>query len=117
MRHNTRPINTPHWRDVVRPFVAKRASFRCEHCRAFVGMKGQADHIVPRAAGDLVGIHVYDVSNLQWLCASCHAKKSGSERSGPAATGPRPRRRTNVPGRAEYLRAAGIPTQTKHEEP
>lgn len=108
-RHDPRPINSPRWRQTVRPFVAQRASFRCEECFTFTGMAGQADHIVPRRDCDLIGIQVFDVSNLQWLCPSCHSAKSNRER---APGGPKPRRpyqRPDLPGRAAFLAAAGIP--------
>ncbi|WP_420870774.1 HNH endonuclease [Leisingera aquaemixtae] len=81
-------------------------------------MHGEVDHIQPRAQEDVHGLHVYDPSNLQYLCQSCHTTKTNGERRGKAR-GPgedtgrtlaaRPPRRTNVRGREQFIAAAGIP--------
>ncbi len=118
MRYNPKPINTPTWRDSVRPFVAHRASFRCEHCFTYLGMHGDVDHIEPRAQEGVHGFHVYDPTNLQYLCTSCHSAKTNAEKR-EAAGGSggetvysfktRPPRRSKVPGRDKFMSAAGIP--------
>lgn len=115
-RHDPRPINSPHWRNTVRPFIAQRAGFRCEHCFQFLGMAGDVDHIVPRRDIDLIGVGVFDVTNLQYLCGSCHSAKSNRER---APNGPKPPRqytRADLPGRAAFMAAAGIPETSKSPE-
>ena len=111
-RHNPRPINSTHWRQSVRPFIAQRASFRCEHCFTFLGISGDVDHIVPRREIDLIGVGVFDPSNLQYLCASCHSAKSNRERAPDGPKPPRQYTRADLPGRAAFLAAAGIPQQS-----
>lgn len=56
----------------------ERATGLCEECqRAGVYRAGnQADHIVPREQGGSD-----DLDNLQWLCRSCHSRKSATEGS------------------------------------
>ena len=115
-RTNQAPLKTARWQ-AVRAFVAHRASFRCEHCHQFLGMAGDVDHIVPRAEIDQCGIGVFDPMNCQYLCPSCHSSKSGRERAaargGGHGKGPRLPRRTNLPGRDDFLNAAGIPEPEK----
>jgi len=109
-RTNPAPLKTARWAE-VRAHVAHRASFRCEHCQRFLGMTGEADHVVPRSDIDLIGIGVFDPSNLQYLCSSCHSSKSNRERWSRQERAPK-RVRSNVPGRHLFLDAAGIsPTQ------
>jgi len=108
MRTNTAPLKTQIWRD-VRAYVAHRASFRCEHCYQFLGLNGQCDHIIPRRDIPLLGIGMHDPTNLQYLCQSCHSVKSNGERwQGHERKGPKPRTRTRVSGRDQFLNAAGI---------
>ena len=120
-RTNSNPIKTNRWAE-IRAFVAHRAGFRCEHCHTFLGMSGQADHVVPRSVCEDVGIHVYDHTNLQYLCTSCHSQKTNAERWSAASDGsPRNRRakrpsRTKIPGRDRFMDAAGINDTLQHEE-
>lgn len=109
MRTNPAPLKTERWQ-ATRAFVAHRASFRCEHCFTFVGMQGEADHIIPRSDCGLLGIGVFDPSNLQYLCPSCHSSKSGRERwAGHEKKPPKKHIRSTVPGREAFLAATGIP--------
>ncbi|GLS88094.1 hypothetical protein GCM10010873_30680 [Cypionkella aquatica] len=109
MRTDTRPINSQHWRYTVRPFVAHRASLRCEHCFQFLGLCGQVDHIVPRSEIGMLGISVFDPSNLQYLCISCHSAKSNRERAaGREKKPPKGHNRSHVPGRDKFLDAIGL---------
>ena len=97
------------WRQDVREHVALRAGFRCECCHAFTGMRGEADHIVARRDLAKTGGNPFDVSNVQWLCASCHSIKTNGERWAGHVRKPRPRfSRAKLPGRARFLAAAGI---------
>ena len=109
-RTHTAPLKTARWA-ALRNHVAHRAGFRCEHCNEFLGMTGQADHVVPRSICEDVGIGVYDPSNLQYLCTSCHSTKTNRERWGDRAN-PTERakalRRVQVSGRDKFLEAAGI---------
>jgi 5-methylcytosine-specific restriction endonuclease McrA len=108
-RTNTAPLKTARWAE-VRAMVAHRASFRCECCNVFLGMTGQADHVIPRRDIPLLGIGVFDPSNLQYLCTSCHSEKSNRERwHGHEKKPPKPHTRSNVPGRDAFLAATGIP--------
>lgn len=108
-RTNQAPLKTLRWRE-VRAFVAHRASFRCEHCHTFLGMTGDVDHIVPRRDIALIGIGVFDPSNCQYLCPSCHSAKTGRERwQGHTPKPPKRHGRSNVAGRDAFLRATGIP--------
>jgi 5-methylcytosine-specific restriction endonuclease McrA len=109
MRTNTAPLKTARWAE-VRAMVAHRASFRCEHCHTFLGMTGQADHVIPRGTCEMLGIGVYDPKNLQFLCSSCHSQKSNRERwAGHERKPPKQHTRSNLPGRDKFLDAAGIP--------
>jgi len=98
------------WRQDTREAVAKRAGFRCQTCFRHVGMHGQADHIIPRAQCAEAGISEWDLSNLQWLCAPCHSAKTNAERwaGHQKRTGPKPMRRSKVPGRNLMLAKAGV---------
>lgn len=108
-RTNPAPLKTERWQ-ATRAFVAHRASFRCEHCFAYVGMHGEADHIVPRGTCELLGIGAFDPSNLQYLCNSCHSQKSNRERwHGHEKRPPKQHTRSTVPGREAFLAATGIP--------
>lgn len=114
-RTHTAPLKTARWA-ALRNHVAHRAGFRCEHCNEFLGMTGQADHVVPRSICEDVGIGVYDPSNLQYLCTSCHSTKTNRERWGskPAKERREPRRST-VSGRDQFLNATGIASLSKGE--
>lgn len=110
----TKIVTCSDWQ-TVREFVAFRAGFRCQHCHAFVGMHGEADHVIPRRDCAAHGISPFDHRNVQWLCTSCHARKTAREaaqtlnslkRQGFAK--PFRHRRSKTPGRASYLRAAGL---------
>lgn len=108
-RTNRAPLHTQRWRE-VRAHVAHRASFRCEHCHRYVGMHGDVDHIIPRRDIALLGVGVFDPSNLQYLCQSCHSQKSNRERwAGHTPKPPKPHSRSRVPGREAFMAAAGIP--------
>lgn len=113
-RTNTAALKTSRWA-ALRNHVAHRASFRCEHCGVFLGMTGQADHVVPRSHCEDVGIGIYDPSNLQYLCSSCHSTKTNAERYAGHVKRDRVPRRTDLPGRGAFLDAAGIPETLQHE--
>ena len=113
MRTNPAPLKTSRWQ-ATRAFVAHRASFRCETCFFYVGMHGQVDHIIPRSDIDLLGVGVFDPSNCQYLCTSCHSEKSNRERWAGHEKKPRKSHtRSNVPGREAFLAATGIPETPK----
>lgn len=115
-RTDATPLNTSRWA-ALRGHVAHRASFRCEHCNQFLGMTGQADHVVPRGVCEDVGIGVYDPSNLQYLCTPCHSRKTNAERwAGHTKRAPKPPSRSILPGRDRFLDAAGI-TPSDEETP
>jgi len=100
------------WKRSIRPFVAERANFRCETCGVYLGRFGEADHRIPRKDCEAHGISVTDPDNLQYLCPSCHAKKTNAERwagheKKPPRRGPSGRR-AQVLGRNRFLAAAGI---------
>lgn len=110
MRTNPAPLKTDRWQ-ATRAFVAHRASFRCECCFRYVGMQGEADHIIPRSEIDMIGIGVFDPSNLQYLCQSCHSAKSNRERwAGHEKKPPKSHTRTRVTGHDQFLDAVGITT-------
>lgn len=114
-RTNPSPLKTERWQ-ATRTFVAHRASFRCECCFAYVGMHGEVDHIIPRGTCELLGIGVFDPSNLQLLCPSCHSQKTGRERwHGHEKKPPKAHTRTNVTGREAFLAATGIPETPKRK--
>lgn len=108
-RFDPRPLKSERWK-ATRVYVAQRASLRCEHCHVWLGLTGQVDHIVPRSDCDMIGIGVFDPSNLQYLCAPCHSRKSNRERwAGHEKKPPKPHTRRDLPGRSDFLAAAGIP--------
>lgn len=111
-RTDTRPLKSDRWA-AVRAFVAHRAGLRCEHCFTFLGLTEQADHVVPRAHCEDVGIGVYDPSNLQYLCTSCHSAKTNRERWAGHEKRDRKPKRSRVKGRDDFLNAAGIPENPK----
>ena len=87
----------------IRRAVADRARFKCECCGKYIGMKGHADHIVPRADCEAKGIHPKAMGNLQWLCPPCHNRKSSNERWAGHQKADRSRpRRARVKGRSAY---------------
>lgn len=109
-------IDTNRWRNGTRFAVAERARFRCECCAKYLGLKGQADHITPRSQCDAVGLDPFDLKNLQWLCASCHSKKTNRERW--AGHKPKARLRFNrvrVSGRDAFH--AAIQTEMNGQSP
>ena len=113
MRTNPAPLKTDRWR-ITRAFVAHRASLRCEHCYAFLGLTGEVDHVVPRSHCEDSGIGVFDPSNLQYLCQSCHSTKSNAERWRDHERLPPKRHvRSNIPGREAFMAATGIPETLK----
>ncbi|WP_299376027.1 HNH endonuclease signature motif containing protein [uncultured Tateyamaria sp.] len=117
-RTSTAPLKTARWA-AVRSFVAHRASFRCEQpdCSVYLGMTGDVDHIVPRSVCEDVGIGIYDPTNLQYLCPSCHSQKTNAERHAGKEKRPRKTGRTAIQGRDDFLNAAGIdPNPANHEE-
>ena len=94
----------------AREFVAQRAGYRCEKCFVFLGMTGQADHIVSRRELATRDGNPFDLSNVQYLCPGCHSRKTNAERWQGHERKPRPAfRRAKLPGRARFLAAAGIP--------
>ncbi|WP_146345651.1 HNH endonuclease [Phaeobacter marinintestinus] len=106
------------WYRDTREAVALSAGFLCQSCKRYIGMHGEADHIIPRAQCEAHGLSEYDRSNLQWLCKSCHSKKSNAERwEGKRRKGPKPIKRSNVPGRKLFLAMAGIPPDGKGQPP
>lgn len=119
-RTDTRPLKTSRW-SAVRAFVAHRASFRCEmpDCHVFLGMRGDVDHVISRSVCEDVCISVFDTSNLQYLCPSCHSAKTNRERwadrGDPTGRAKAPRR-VQVTGRDKFLEAAGI-SSPKQREP
>lgn len=101
------------WKRDIRSHVAHRAGYRCQHCHAFVGMNGQADHIVPRRELAEQGGNPWATDNLQWLCIGCHSQKTNKERWGRYERQPRPAvHRRKIEGREAFLLAAGIPEPT-----
>ena len=106
------------WKRECRPFVAQRATYRCECCGKYCPLHqgGECDHIIPRRDLADKGINPFDVSNLQWLCGSCHSKKTNLEaRWADHEKTPKLefwKRRTKVPGRSRFLEMAGIPPPT-----
>ena len=115
-RTDVRPLKTERWR-ALRSVIARRASLRCEHCFTFLGLRGEVDHVVPRSDIDLVGIGVFDPSNLQYLCPSCHSAKTARERwAGHEKKPPKANSRTKTPGRDAYLAATGLPSTTTKED-
>ena len=72
-RHSDAITRTPRWK-ALRVEVLRRDDFKCRSC----GARGrlEVDHIVPvRDAPD----RAYDMTNLQALCAACHARKTREE--------------------------------------
>lgn len=75
---------------------------RCELCGS--DQQLEIDHRVALSVAQASGnwrtlLHAYDVSNLRWLCRTCHGAKSGDDR----------RRANNL--------AAGLPEHRKPAEP
>ena len=99
-------IDTYLWKSRIRPKIAERADYRCENCEEFVGTHGDVDHIVPRAHCDAAMIDPRDPSNLQYLCKSCHSRKTNSERwAGHQRKDRTVPRRAKVTGRDSFLSA------------
>ena len=69
--------NSKRWRSLRNYYIQKNPI--CEQCNREGTIKGAqcVDHVVPITMG---GSPV-DIKNLQSLCNSCHAKKSGREAS------------------------------------
>src|SRR5882672_8425635 len=63
------------WKAKVKAIRSKAASegWRCNHCGQ-PSREGQVDHIVNAAEGGSD-----DLTNLQWLCRSCHSIKTAAE--------------------------------------
>ncbi|WP_172978073.1 HNH endonuclease signature motif containing protein [Roseovarius sp. THAF27] len=79
-------------------------------------MAGDVDHVVPRSAINACGIGVFDPSNCQYLCQSCHSTKTNAERNAGREKRARVPRRTALKGRGAFLDAAGITPQIEQEE-
>lgn len=107
-------FNLVAWKRSCRQHVSQRAAYRCECCGKYTPLTkaGQVDHVIPRKDLAARGIHPFDVSNLQWLCWSCHSKKTAAEWRGPDhKKAERPDRwnvRTKIAGRNKFLAMAGI---------
>ena len=74
MRRSGRPrpaIRSRRWQ-ALRLSVLMAADWTCADC---AGLAQEVDHIVPTRAGG----SMWDASNLQPLCRSCHIKKSAIE--------------------------------------
>ncbi len=66
------------WRKLRKLIAAERAAI-CARCgRADISARMHLDHIRPMSQGGS-----NDPDNLQWLCASCHSRKTISEDRGP----------------------------------
>jgi 5-methylcytosine-specific restriction enzyme A len=65
------PYASPIWKR-LRAEARARAGSRCERCG---GPGSQADHVTALALGG----EFADPSNVQWLCRSCHASKTGAD--------------------------------------
>jgi len=66
--------NTADWQ-VRRRRIAVRDAYTCRSCgRVSYGKSGHADHIVPLEDGGS-----NEDLNLQWLCGSCHGRKTRCE--------------------------------------
>lgn len=106
----------------ARQACAMRASFRCQKCGVLCFLTGpragEADHRVPRRQLAETGGDMFDLANLDWLCASCHSRKSvleghAARQAQRPATPPklpsdRLKTRTRVKGRKAFLIAAGL---------
>lgn len=106
----------------TRQTVAMRAAFRCQKCGVLCFLTGpragEADHRVPRRQLAETGGDMFDLGNLQWLCVSCHARKSileghAARQAERPATPPkqpadRLKIRTKIKGRKAFLIAAGL---------
>jgi len=85
----TRPIGYSTYRSKRWRMLAKRVKFEQPLCPGLPGEPGcgaiatEVDHIVPLAAGG----QPFARSNVQALCASCHARKTRAERAGTAEQG------------------------------
>lgn len=104
-------LGSANWMKGTRPSVAHRAKTRCEHCNLFLGMDGECDHIIPRRDCEAHGLSEWDTGNLQYLCHSCHSRKTNAERwAGHTKRDPKAKfkRRTKVPGRKLMLAMAGV---------
>ena len=55
--------------------LARSQEYQCKMCHMLLPAEWQIDHIVPLFAGG-----GNEMSNLQVLCANCHAEKSCRER-------------------------------------
>ena len=64
-----------------RAVIMRQAAGRCEQCGRHARL--QCDHIIPVSRG---GTH--HLTNLQALCASCHAKKTGEQNTWRALSSP-----------------------------
>lgn len=107
----------------TRQACAMRAAFRCQKCGVLCFLTGpragEADHRVPRRQLAETGGDMFDLANLDWLCASCHSRKSvleghAARQAQRPATPPKTPRserlkaRSRVKGRKAFLMAAGL---------
>lgn len=72
---NSKFYQSKQWRKVRKLYVMENPL--CEHCleRDLVTPVQEVDHIKPLRLGG----EKFDFDNLQSLCKSCHARKSGKE--------------------------------------
>lgn len=72
-RYSAHVIRSARWK-TVRLQAKRRDGFKCVACGSRLGL--EVDHIEPvRKAPE----RAYDLSNLQTLCGSCHARKTRLE--------------------------------------
>jgi 5-methylcytosine-specific restriction endonuclease McrA len=81
-------IDNKHWKSVKAQVIARDGPICQNHRRhgilkAFSGQQLQLDHIVPQEENP---DRIWDMSNLENLCAACHARKTNEESGLGAAT-------------------------------
>ena len=59
--------------------LAESQRWKCKVCKKLLPLAAQVDHVVPLCAGGKD-----DISNMQMLCANCHAEKTRVERKSGA---------------------------------
>ena len=67
---NRADLHSKRWRR-LRGRILARDSWECQVCGKLLGM-AQVDHIIPVFQGG----KIHDESNLQSICAQCHAAKT-----------------------------------------
>jgi 5-methylcytosine-specific restriction endonuclease McrA len=78
-RNSEKVLNSKRW-PALRLQAKRRDNFKCVQCGAVNGL--QVDHIRPV---HLCPEGAYSLSNLQTLCASCHARKTRTDVGFPPA--------------------------------